>query len=151
MHYHFFYPYAGSDGVVLPTNCWTPLKQDAVTSTIYGHNIADSRDYLIPKITADGQYLITIYEFDTADGVFNLQLEKVSNPGVPVKMDNVDVMVHETDYGYISLVWDTISYKGTDTAIADSLALLVDTVVCVKVVIVPELMIHFSYETIGVR
>ena len=131
----------------LNNTCWTPLT--LISGTTYGGVTS-------PTHTADGTLIYPTYpQFDTSNGLFifkfgdlgQTQLEAVNEQ---LETNTVSLITFTYNGKYeIEMYWDDVNldYRGTDVALANELALDVDTTVCFGAYVSPDKFLDLDLVT----
>ena len=132
-------------GSIAPTNCWEPLIQ--LTNGWYGNDDAQGEGVINPNITSAGKHIYAM-KFDTISGDWIIQLGVAGNE----QADNVDEIVLAFSAGNVLLAWNGVNlrYEGNNQELAVALIEDVGTDVCIGAVAVPEMVIHYTFETLGI-
>ena len=102
---------------------------------------------IVPAYTADGT-LIYSYRMNTVTGDFVIKFGDTGNE----KLDNVMLIIYKHDKYKVGMQWDESLnyYLGNDIDAAQYIGLEKDNIHCFESLVIPELLQHFTFETIGV-
>ncbi len=130
--------FKGGASNIAYTNCYSPL---AVSGTVYGY-IDSVFGTITPDTVLDGTHIYQT-SWDTADGSFIWAFGVAGDEA----LDNVKLIVVKYGSHQVELHWDATNeyYGGTDTAMADALALIGSGDVCLNTLVIPDLLIHYDF------
>lgn len=141
MKFGFNFGLIGGSRDRIYTNCWDTLIQ--LTDGWYGYDTDQTpTGVLVPSVTSSGS-TIHAYKFNTTTGEFRLEIGAAGDE----ELENTSMVLYQHGSDSIELFFDDVNnyYTGIDVYLASKVASEVDTKSCFNSLVVPELLIHYTY------